>query len=391
MTTPVRTIRIRGFRSALDITLTPGPLTALVGEAGSGKSNLLFAIWKLLDPGAPPLEAPDTTIGSVGPIRLEADLARGRSISLAAHPEGAREERTGTPPDVLFLPAAERGAGLVPAGAVTSDEIRAALADSPSPALALMLLIEGWLHSKRRGLFLMVEEPELFLRPHAQRALYRLLREFATQGNQVVYSTHAATFLNVARLNELALVDRAPSGETTVRRPEPLPETEVFRALNEFDAERSELLLARAALLVEGRTEKLVFPFFFRALGYDADLEGISIIECGGKPNIPVIAQICNLTRIPYLVIHDRDAAPGRRPIASERAVNEAIAQVAGRERTIELARDFEWVAHLHGHRHKPERAMNWFAVNRSAVEIPKQLGDAVERVVSLARQRSVT
>ena len=37
--------------------------------------------------------------------------------------------------------------------------------------------------------------------------------------------------------------------------------------MTEFDAARSELFLARAAVLVEGLTEKLVLPFVFAALG----------------------------------------------------------------------------------------------------------------------------
>jgi predicted ATP-dependent endonuclease of OLD family len=218
-----------------------------------------------------------------------------------------------------------------------------------------------------------------------------LLREFAAGGNQVLYSTHAATFLNVARLEELGLVERDAAGITHIRRPNALPDAEAFRALNEFDAERSELLLARAALLVEGRTEKLVFPFLFRALGYDADAEGIAIVECGGKPNIPVIAAVCTAVGVPYLVVHDRDAAPGRRPIASERAVNEAIRRVAGPNRTIELAPDFEAIARLHGHRHKPERARAWFALAESPSDVPDQLAAAVTRIVALARHGAMT
>jgi predicted ATP-dependent endonuclease of OLD family len=37
---------------------------------------------------------------------------------------------------------------------------------------------------------LLIEEPALYLRPQAQRYLYRLLREFAVGGNQTIYSTH---------------------------------------------------------------------------------------------------------------------------------------------------------------------------------------------------------
>lgn len=385
-TSPVVSVRIRGFRSAHDVTLEPGPVTALVGEAGSGKSNLLVAIWKLLAARSQPLEPGDAESGGSGLVRIEARLADGQSVSVEASPGRATERRSGTPPAAIFLPAAQRATQLVADRTAPPAAVELALARQPSAPLALIAVVESWLAARAEGMVVMIEEPELFLRPHAQRGLYRLLRSLASGGNQVLYSTHAATFLNVARLEELALVDRAGDGVTRIRRPSQLPEAEAFRALSEFDAERSELLLSRAAILVEGRTEKFVFPFLFRSLGFDADAEGISIVECGGKPNMPIIAEVCNFARIPYLVVHDRDAAPGRRPIASERAVNNAITDVAGPGRTIELAPDFEAIANLHGHRHKPERAWHWFALPEH--EVPEALAAVVRRAVGLARRQ---
>ncbi len=390
MSSPLRSITIRGFRTAHDIELTPGPLTALIGAAGSGKSNLLVALWKLLATPTPLLEPSDSS-SAAAPIELGATLVSGKTVRFLSRGASEGGRRTGEPPPTLFLPAAARGDRLVEAEAEPPEPFRVALAHSPTPALALLPALEHLLARAPSGQVLMIEEPELFLRPQAQRALYRLLRDFAAHGNQVLYSTHAASFLNVARLDELAVVQRDVHGVTRIRRPRALPQAETFRALSEFDAERSELLLARAALLVEGRTEKLVFPFLFRALGHDVDREGISIVECGGKPNIPIIAEVCNDVGIPYLVVHDRDAAPGRRPIASELVANDAIIRVAGRERTVELARDFEEVARLHGHRHKPERALHWFAEARSEADVPEQLATVVKRTVRLAREGSAT
>jgi len=106
--------------------------------------------------------------------------------------------------------------------------------------------------------------------------------------------------------------------------------------------DRAELFLARAALLVEGRTEKLTFPLVFDALGVEADKEGVLVLECGGKGNIPLFARICNHCGIPYVVVHDRDAPEGKRPIESERVINRQIQEVAGRRRTVVLDPDFE-------------------------------------------------
>jgi predicted ATP-dependent endonuclease of OLD family len=258
-------------------------------------------------------------------------------------------------------------------------------ASSAAPAAALVAGLDALCGARERGLVLLIEEPELFLRPQAQRYLYRLLRRFAENGNQVLYSTHEPVFLNVGRLDELALVEHSPHTGTTVIQPEPLGADESFRAISELDAERGELFLARAVLLVEGRTEKLTFPFVFNALGYDVDREAITIVDCGGKPNMRLFIRICQAARVPCVAVHDRDAAPGRRPSQAQRTVNEEIAELAGSRRTVVLAPDFEAVTGLRGHRHKPTHAWQHFSdIERSRV--PRALVDAVEKVVTLAR-----
>jgi putative ATP-dependent endonuclease of the OLD family len=235
------------------------------------------------------------------------------------------------------------------------------------------------------GVVALIEEPELYLRPQGQRFLYRLLRRFVEAGNQVVYSTHAPTFLNAARLDEVVFVERLPAEGTRTARAAPLTPDQDFRVLSEFDAERSELLLARAALLVEGLTEKLAFPFVFAALGYDADREGVTIVECGGKANIPLFARVCAAAGVPCVAVHDRDARHGRRPRLSERILNAAVREAAGPERTISVEPDFEGMAGLPGGARKPEQAWRRFA-SLTAGEMPEPLKRAVELVTDLAR-----
>ena len=384
-------VRIRGFRTAHDVTLTPGPLAALVGEAGAGKSNVLSAIWKLLAASVPPTKD-DTSRNADGRLLVEAS-AGGETLSLESR-QDETPVRRGEPPPALFLPAAVRSEEVVARAApltgaagliseLLAEQLKSAGGSAAAPALRFVDGLEACCAAGVSGVVLLIEEPELFLRPQAQRYLYRLLREFASSGNQVIYSTHAHSFLNVARLDELVLVEYRPSHGTTVRQPTPLTADESFRALSEFDAERSELLLARAALLVEGRTEKLAFPFIFQSLGHDPDREAISIIECGGKPNLALFARICDAVGVPYVVVHDRDAPPGRQPIPSEQAVNAEIARVAGPERTVILEPDFEAVVGLGGHRHKPERAWRRFA--HTDEKVPGELAQAVARVLQLA------
>jgi putative ATP-dependent endonuclease of the OLD family len=232
---------------------------------------------------------------------------------------------------------------------------------------------------------LLIEEPELYLRPQAQRYLYRLMRQFAGGGNQVIYSTHSPAFLSVTRLDELVFVERLPETGTRAAQPARITPDEDFRVLTEFDATRSELFLARCAVLVEGQTEKLILPFVFAALGYDADREAISIVECGGKPNIPLFARICRAVGVPFVVVHDSDTRPGRKVVAAEQALNALIAEAAGDERRVVLDPDFEAVAGLKGRSRKPERAWRHFATLAPS-EVPAPLARAAELAVSLAR-----
>lgn len=395
-------VHIRGFRSLKDTSFRPGTISAIVGEPSTGKSNLLTAIWALLDPDAAPLVATDLAEGGQGPIRVVGELADGSTISVEGAPPGGSSVQGSARPPALFFPAGLRDGPLVaPPGRAlfphpVAELFRAAVDrdatsahDTPTAsARGLVAGLESWGEAGLTGVIVLMEEPELFLPPQAQRYLYRLLRHVASQGNQVLYSTHSPAFLNVVRLDELVFTERRPRVGTLLLQPEPLPADEEFRAYSEFDSSRSELFLARAAVLVEGLTEKLALPFVFEALGHDPDRERISIIECGGKGNIPLFARISKAVGLPFVAVHDRDAPAAAEPSEAERQLNALIAEVAGDDR-VELAPDFEGVAGIHGDRRKPARAWRRFA-DLGADTVPQPLARVVERAVALAHRDPV-
>jgi putative ATP-dependent endonuclease of the OLD family len=391
----LRRVSIHGYRAVRDLAFDPGRVCALVGEASSGKSTVLTAIWTLLEAAAPPPTIDDVSRGMSGRIHLEAELERDQLIFLDARPPDTLNlNRAGAPP-VLFFPANLRSRTLVaPATGSGAGDV-AQLFEPPiaehhwqqlDGGLQLVYGMERLVASNLRRFVLLIEEPELYLSPHTQRHLFRLLRELGHRGNQILYSTHAPVFLSVDKIEELALVRHTSKEGTTLLQPEPLAEAEAFRVLSEFDSDRAELFLARAVLLVEGRTEKMTFPLVFEALGIEPDKEGVLVLECGGKGNIPLFARICNACGIQYVVVHDRDAPKGARPVESERVVNRQIQDVAGRKRTVVLTPDFEAVSGLkaRGRGRKPQKAVRRFRSSNG--EVPQPLRTAIEKVLRAAR-----
>jgi predicted ATPase len=374
----LREIRVANFRSARRLVVRPGPICALIGEPGAGKSNALFAIRALLDPDFE-LSSADVSFGEQG-LSVEATLADGRTISLA--------DRGGAPPIVHF-PAALRGGRLVAGSAhgaarAVRSSLAHALERAPAPRVALVRGLQACA-TEAEGVVFAIEEPELFLAPQGHRYLYRLFHDLAERRNQVFFTTHSSGLLNVAALEEVNLVTRDELGVTAIERLGPIDVDDTFRVMCEFDAERSELLFSRAAILVEGMTEKMALPFVFRALGHDADREQISIVECGGKANLPLFAEICRRAHVPYVVVHDSDLRPGREPLENTLRLNALIRRTAGPRRTIVLEPDFEGVLGFRGRARKPERAWRRVAQARPDT-LPEPLVRAVELALRSAR-----
>ena len=378
-------VTINGFRGARDVALEPRRLCVLVGESSSGKSTVLSAIWALLEAAAPMPTGADVSRGHTR-VHVEAE-AGGRTLFLDARPPGTLNlNREGAPP-ALYFPASLRPTTLLaPTDHESTRPVRIVRDEKQAEdgGLALIRAVAALADAGARGLVVLVEEPELYLSPPGQRHLNRLLRRLAVR-NQVLYSTHAAAFLGVDALNELVLVRHDERTGTRLLQPQALTQRQTFRMFAEFDAERAEIFLSRAVLFVEGRTEKLAFPFIFQALGFDTDQEAIAIVDCSGKGNMPLFAEICNACEIPYVIVHDRDAPRAQAPAEAEQIANDAILRVAGRKRTVTLVPDFEGVTGLRSRRGKPAAA--WKRFQGADAEVPGTLRQAVERVVAAAHR----
>jgi len=183
-----------------------------------------------------------------------------------------------------------------------------------------------------------IDEPELFLHPHAQRNFYKILRELSEdkydddgniirEGTQVFYTTHSPNFLSAGNFNEIFLVRKNKKegtyinfgniknfikdleNRTTIKTDEKSLLLFYKNAYeNTGDTQKAnEGFFAKKIILVEGQSESLIIPFFFDLIKFDYIKEGISIVCCGNKCEIDRFFRLYNEFGIPCYTIFDGD------------------------------------------------------------------------------------
>ena len=163
-----------------------------------------------------------------------------------------------------------------------------------------------------------MEEPELFLHPHAQRRLSASLREIAeTPQHQVFLCTHSTHFVDLTYYKEVAIIskDNLAMGSRVRQCTEDLfagedveDRKKRFHMTRWINPDRAEMFFARRVVFVEGETEKVVIPYLAQKLDlFDPD---VSVIDCGGKYNLALYIAIAKAFDIHYVVVHDEDPLP---------------------------------------------------------------------------------
>ncbi len=164
---------------------------------------------------------------------------------------------------------------------------------------------------------IVIEEPEMYLHPQAQRYFYRLLCEMSEKGQcQVIYSTHSPVFADVNCFETLRLVRREAGTTTKVsyvaqEQVQALQKAkDSFKLGGRFDTARNEVLFARRAILVEGYGDRIATLMVAEKIGLDVDAEAVAVVDCGGKAGIELVVGVCLALDIPFVVLHDEDVWP---------------------------------------------------------------------------------
>jgi putative ATP-dependent endonuclease of the OLD family len=158
------------------------------------------------------------------------------------------------------------------------------------------------------------EEPEAHLHPHAQRAMFEIIRQLP---GQKIVSTHSPHVVQVADLFDLRVLTRSgatidcrfipsikPDGTATFS-PEGLAKARRFVQRN-----NGEVLFARCVVLYEGDTEDGALPTFARARwDLDPSAHGVSMVETQGAGNMKHFVRVLDSLGIPWVVLVDGDPA----------------------------------------------------------------------------------
>lgn len=151
---------------------------------------------------------------------------------------------------------------------------------------------------------LCVEEPELYLHPHARRVVSDRLDEFLEgKRNQVIVTTHGVEFLRTASETfNMLLVSKTREGGTIAST---LDAREFLRLL--IDNNQNELFFADKVILCEGHDEYLVRAVAAKLFPGELDRQNVSIVSVGGKDQMVSLASLIVNIGLKCFVLADFD------------------------------------------------------------------------------------
>lgn len=205
--------------------------------------------------------------------------------------------------------------------------------------LAILRTYSELMADERRAVFL-VEEPEAYLNPHLRRHFRKVLGDLADGGHDVFLTTHDPAFAPLTEYRTILRLEKA--GRTTVayRSGETLDFSYEAVAQKLRRGGNAEVLFATRAILCEGQDDVAAVRLLFEKAGVDLDVRSVSVLDCGGRENLPDYVSLLDALHIDLYVVSDGDATTiAEKPQVADR-VN-AVKSAAG-ERLFLFKEDLE-------------------------------------------------
>lgn len=241
---------------------------------------------------------------------------------------------------------------------------------------------ENGTRSASNSSFFLIEEPELFLHPQAQRDLYDTLKSLSQNGNQVIVTTHSNSFVDIENYKSLMIAKKISiSTGTTIKQ----CVIDLFSEINDrkklnliywINPERSELFFAKKIILVEGQTDKTILPYLAKQMNVFTN--EYTVIDCASKDNIPLYIKLLNGFKLKYIAVYDKDYQAYKREDAiasantSSQNIEDAIDTEFGKSVVFENDIEEEIGITERSNKNKPFLALD--KVSNSNYEIPELL-----------------
>jgi predicted ATP-dependent endonuclease of OLD family len=159
----------------------------------------------------------------------------------------------------------------------------------------------------------------------------------ADAGTQVIYTTHSQDFVDLAKIDCVQLVSKTVADGTKARPPKDAPlnasQHKRLVQVRQFSAPRNEVFFADSVVLVEGPTDQatigLLAPMMPTSL--DCDRLNCSIIEVGGKQNLPQFIRMMHALGKRVLAVYDTDSHhTAAKDVATDMDREKRIAEALG-------------------------------------------------------------
>jgi len=159
---------------------------------------------------------------------------------------------------------------------------------------------------------LLIDEPELYLHPHAIELLRESLQQISENSFQVILTTHSPLLIGERVLDTIVTL-KDQNGHTNIRKKladaasilkhKPHQASVIFSLQN-----ASYLLFSEKVLIVEGKTEKMIFPDLYRTTkGFSISKSKTCLIEVCGSSSIAPTLQILNAVGFQGKAVVDLD------------------------------------------------------------------------------------
>ncbi|WP_422448088.1 AAA family ATPase [Thermoanaerobacterium sp. DL9XJH110] len=155
----------------------------------------------------------------------------------------------------------------------------------------------------KTSVLLCLEEPELYLHPHACRTINYKLDKFLHEGhNQVIITTHSPEFLKTIEPNMNLILARKYEGRTVINQ---LNIKEFKDVL--IDSNQNEMFFADKVIVCEGYDNYIIKWIAEEFYGNKLNEENISVISVGGKDNFSKFVDLTLELGIDTYIMADFD------------------------------------------------------------------------------------